>query len=152
MIDIKSLVSYDTETGYITRKSNGKVIGGVTAQGYLSAYVGGKPRLLHRLAFEIMEGRSPRSQIDHIDRVRTNNVWSNLREVSVSQNSFNRGPNRNRNVLYKNVYYIPKLKRYRVKMKIDGITRHFGYYNTEEAAAEKAREIQITEHNVYAPT
>lgn len=43
----------------------------------------------HRLAFALITGRWP-TMIDHIDRNRTNNRWSNLRETTAAQNSRNR--------------------------------------------------------------
>lgn len=37
--------------------------------------------LAHRLVFALVHGRWPQHEIDHIDRVRTNNVPGNLRDV-----------------------------------------------------------------------
>jgi hypothetical protein len=42
----------------------------------------------HRVAFALMTGRWPRI-VDHIDDDKTNNVWSNLRDGSVSDNARN---------------------------------------------------------------
>jgi HNH endonuclease len=47
--------------------------------------------LMHRLAWLYVKGVWPRDQIDHKDKDRWNNRWSNLRESSNSQNQANRG-------------------------------------------------------------
>ena len=43
----------------------------------------------HRLAFALITGRWP-TMIDHIDRDKANNIWTNLREVTTSENVRNR--------------------------------------------------------------
>ena len=44
----------------------------------------------HRIAFLWMTGRWPEPETDHINGIRNDNRWSNLREVTVSQNQLNR--------------------------------------------------------------
>lgn len=43
-----------------------------------------------RLAWLYMTGSWPKDQIDHINRIKDDDRWENLREANQSQNSYNR--------------------------------------------------------------
>jgi len=70
------------------RGRKGMVAGGVDSGGYLKIKVFGKARMSHRLAFLYILGWIP-EQVDHIDHVRTNNQWINLRPASNMINGMN---------------------------------------------------------------
>ncbi len=57
--------------------------------GYLFGAVMGKKYLAHRAAFLHMTGEWPTNHIDHINGNRTDNCWSNLRQVSRVENQKN---------------------------------------------------------------
>ena len=57
--------------------------------GYLRITVLGKSYYAHRLAWFYMNGEWP-DQIDHINGIKSDNRWSNLRDVSVQQNAQNK--------------------------------------------------------------
>lgn len=66
------------------------------ALGYLETKVDGVRCLLHRLAVLYMTGCWPVDQVDHINGQRSDNRWSNLREVDNTTNIENRWrPNKN---------------------------------------------------------
>lgn len=63
---------------------------------------------LHNVIFIIHENRYPHDNmvIDHIDRNKTNNIFSNLRESFIYQNNLNSGPSHNKkHSRYKGVGY-----------------------------------------------
>lgn len=66
-----------------------------STKGYRRIYWGGAHYLEHVIIWVYMTGTFPAKQIDHKDRCKTNNAWKNLREVSASQNNFNRGKLKN---------------------------------------------------------
>lgn len=146
--ELKKIVEYNPDTGVFIRDN--REIGGKTFQGYLTASIKGNRFLLHRLAFLYMLGNLPSGQVDHVNGDRTDNRWANLRLVTRQQNMFNKRANLNRNLDMKNVYWMPHLKRYRVKMKINKITKHFGYFDNLEQAIERAKEVQKEYHGEYA--
>ena len=94
---LRELLDYDQETGRFTwkvRTSNriqvGDQAGTRHGSGYLKIGVDGREYLAHRLAWLYVVGVLPRQQIDHRDGVRTNNMISNLRDVSNAVNGQNR--------------------------------------------------------------
>lgn len=58
-------------------------------RGYFMISLNKRLYLAHRLAFLYMEGYFPENDVDHIDRDKSNNKWSNLREVSTQCNMQN---------------------------------------------------------------
>lgn len=92
---IKEKLEYNPDTGELLWKisghgiKKGSVTGSIANTGYVQIMVGGKQLLAHRVAFVLMTGRWP-TEIDHINRVKTDNRWENLREVSKSENLRNR--------------------------------------------------------------
>lgn len=119
----------------------------VTKNGYGYVIVRGSRFLAHRLAFALVTGEFPTNDVDHINGDRLDNRWVNLRLATRQQNLFNRDKNRNKK-LPKNVYAHPS-GRYRVKMKVDSVTKHFGYYDTAEDAAEAAELVQHAVHGEW---
>ena len=98
---LKSLVSYDGETGVFRWKWNkgaslrrnmqytGKCCGHMDKDGYRVLTLVGHNYLAHKLAFLYINGAWPDKEIDHIDGVRENNAFSNLRMVSRHENKRN---------------------------------------------------------------
>jgi hypothetical protein len=89
--------TYDDVTGIVT-SPKGKEIGG-TKNGWVYFFSGieidGKIEIVqtyaHRFAYWYMTGDIPEA-IDHIDRNRANNRWSNLRSSNAKHNATNRSP------------------------------------------------------------
>lgn len=85
---LQSLLDYEPHTGLffwlVNRGSvqKGDLAGFLDDKGYIRICINGRGYRAHRLAFLYMTGRWPKETIDHKDRVRTNNEWSNLREAT----------------------------------------------------------------------
>lgn len=89
--------------------------------------------LEHRLCFYYMKGRWP-TEIDHIDRDKANNAWSNLREVSRQEN------NRNKS----NGHNIRKsCQKWVAEIKMKGVPTYIGRFDTYQEALEARKQAEI---------
>ncbi len=96
---IAAQINYDPTTGNMTwlvekNSHGGKVhpgdsAGHVVPGGYVLVGVNGRIYRAHRLAWLLMTGEMPPSQIDHIDGNKANNAWSNLRLLGNAENCQN---------------------------------------------------------------
>lgn len=112
-------------------------------KGYLVARVklpfGYKTLCAHRVVYALAIGVIPVGQeIDHIDRNRKNNVPSNLRLVTRSEN-MHRAIKKSSHGLPKGVAYAAhtnKRNPYLAQSTLNGTHHHLGYFNTPELAKE----------------
>lgn len=143
------LLQYDPATGLLTwRVSHGNKLAGAIAgtpmeNGYLRVGVDGGRYLAHQLAWFYMTGEWE-PELDHRDRHRSNNVFSNLRPSTRSQNQANRGVPKN------NTSGIKGVTRYRdgrwqVEIWAQGKRHYLGRFDEIDAAAlaytKAAREL-----------
>lgn len=138
--DIKSLFNYNAGNLYwkINLKNNcikiGDKAGTLYNNGYYNITINGKRYGLHRLIFLYHYNYLPK-QIDHIDRNKLNNKIENLREVTSSQNSMNRKPNKNCSSKYKGVCWDKRANKWKAYITIDNKINHLGYFINEIDAA-----------------
>jgi len=81
----------------------GSKAGTIGKDGYVRVFVDGKSYLAHKLVYLIEHGYMP-SEIDHIDRTKTNNDAGNLRPCTRSENAINRSLFVNNKTGIKNVH------------------------------------------------
>lgn len=93
---LDAVLKYETETGQFIRlkttggKKAGTVAGYVHKHlGYVEIRVKGKAYYAHRLAHLTVTGEWPANQMDHVNHIRHDNRWSNLRPASPAQNTRN---------------------------------------------------------------
>jgi hypothetical protein len=146
---LRTLLVYNPETGVfsnkITRSSNskeGSEAGSLQNNGYVSIHIHGRKYLAHRLAYLYMTGRWPEGFIDHINGIRTDNSWLNLRECNNSQNMHNLHRE------YKNVY--PNGSGYMVKISKDNQEFYLGTFKTKQEAKDVAIKARKLYHGSFA--
>lgn len=93
---LKELVHYDPDTGvFLWRedKTNGikagDEAGGYTGRGYRTIRIDRELCFSHRLAFLYMTGELPTDGVDHINGVKDDNRWENLRHACQKVNNKN---------------------------------------------------------------
>lgn len=146
---LRSVLHYDQETGIFTWKvstSNrvkvGAVAGCPDGRGYLMIRVQSRLYLAHRLAWLYVSGTWPTDQLDHVNRVRTDNRIENLREVTNKQNGQNKSKSSNNTSGHTGVYWHKSYSKWQACIKHNQKLIHLGYFtDIEDAiAARKAAE------------
>ena len=96
-IDLHERFQYYPKTGeffYRKRISSNKTIGDIAGylnkNGYIEISINNRKHPAHRLAWLYMTGKWPEMQIDHINGVRNDNRWENLRLADNSINMRNK--------------------------------------------------------------
>lgn len=91
--ELKETLDYTPLTGVFTwrKKTCRKVVAGTIAgsnqtNGYACIRINKRLYLTHRLVFLYMQGYLPTLDVDHINGIRTDNRWDNLREVTRQDN------------------------------------------------------------------
>lgn len=94
---LRHLLHYDPLTGiwtWINPRSSklrpGDRAGSIQTKGYLYIKIDGRSYIAARLAFLYMTGELPKDEVDHINRVQSDDRWENLRQATRSQNNLNR--------------------------------------------------------------
>lgn len=136
--EARRLFSYDPETGLITRLVTtshrakvGSVIGYPHGNGYLQVRAGGKQHLVHRLAWLLHTGSWPEHTIDHINGVRSDNRFTNFRDIPQSLNSQNRHGTCAK-AGYAGVYLSGA--RFQAQVNVGGAYHYLGRFDTPEEA------------------
>lgn len=95
-IELRERLQYDPNTGnWIWLKTPrsgyvGRPAGSLDTKGYWIIKIDGQSYKASRLAFLYMTGEWPTDEMDHIDRKPWNDVWSNLRQATRTENNQNR--------------------------------------------------------------
>jgi hypothetical protein len=96
-----------------------------------------KTMQIHRLvALAFIGNPSEKPCVDHIDNNRKNNKISNLRWATSSQNQMNKGKQSNNKSGIIGVCWHKRDNRWSASIKIDGITKHIGYFKSIEQAKQ----------------
>lgn len=138
---LRDLLEYVPETGVfrwrVTTNNRsakaGSSAGSVKGAGYVYIQIDGKSYCAHRLAVLYMTGEWPANQVDHINGCRTDNVWSNLRCVTVSGNRMNQRRARSDNRTGLLGVHVAGRK-WTASIGIAGRTRHLGTFDSPEQA------------------
>lgn len=105
---LMGLLQYDPETGSLRWVSSGSAAGCLRPDGYLVVRVDGSLFMAHRLIWLMVTGQAPPTCVDHLNHVKSDNRWSNLRASDKVHNGQNRrGAQANhRSTGCRNVYFL----------------------------------------------
>lgn len=140
---IKQLFNYDEQTGHFTRivgrgsSHAGDLAGSVTWNGYVTIYLDKKNYRAHQLAWLYVYGEIPNTDIDHINRNRSDNRISNLRIASRSENNINSKLYSHNTSRFRGVSFSKERNKWESKIKHNGKTLHLGRFNSPEEAHQK---------------
>lgn len=142
-----SALSYCPETGEFKWLKSGKgrrsdLRAGVrAANGYHYICIFNKDYLAHRLAWFYQTGEWPKNQIDHINGVRNDNRFINLREATRSENMMNCRIHKDNKSGRKGVTFDKLRGKFCASIRINNRRKNLGYFENSydaHAAYDKA--------------
>ena len=155
---LKEVLEYNPDTGvFIWRKPNGNrvkvgnVAGNKSVNGYIRIKIK-KEYLAHRLAYLYMIGNFPENDIDHINHIKDDNRWVNLRAATSAQNRANTKKRINNKAGYKGVCWDKQKKKWCANITHISKHMHIGYYTTPQEAAEAYNKKAIELFGEFAYT
>lgn len=137
--EILGFFTYNPETGEIFSK-HGRKVGTPDFEGYIrvSFFVSRKSKRFraHRLAWLAMTGEWPSADIDHINGVRHDNRWANLRLVDRATNNENqrRATRQNKTSGLLGVSYSAPHKKWVAQIQVKGRNRNLGRFASADEA------------------
>lgn len=152
---LHELFTYDHATGNLIRKVSkanqpaGAVAGSVNARGHVNVQVDGGLCAAHRIVFLMVHGWLP-VEIDHINRIKTDNRVENLRPATSSQNKGNVTPNRSNTSGYRGVSLNSRSGKWHAQIKINGKQTYLGRRDTPEQAALLYNDAAIQHFGEFA--
>jgi hypothetical protein len=99
------------------------------SRGYIQIQIGIKMYKVHRLIMMAFVGES-QQEVDHINRIKTDNRFENLRYCTHITNSLNRDCVDNA----KGYYWDKSKNKWRAQIRINNKRKHLGRFDTEEEA------------------
>ena len=156
--ELKEVLDYNPDTGVFTWKKNcrnravvGSVAGYKDNYGYICIKINRKTYKAHRLAYLYMTGNFPKNSIDHINHIKDDNRWANLRDATNSQNQSNKAKPKNNTSGYKGVTWNKRDENWRAKINCMNKTIHIGCYTTPQEASEayKKKAIELSGEFAY---
>jgi HNH endonuclease/AP2 domain len=150
--------AYDNLTGVLywaKPTSNSVRVGNIAGYkdnaGYIQVRFEGKRYLAHRLIWLIYNGKWPSMVIDHKDGNKSNNLLSNLRDVSLCSNSQNRlKPSKLNKSGFIGVSWRGDKSKWQACIKINSKQTHLGYFETPELAHKAYIDKKLEVHDMCA--
>lgn len=137
---LRELFSYDPTTGSFTRRistsnciKRGAIAGCPDRRGYLRIQINGRKYSVHRLVWFYVTASWP-ADIDHINGIKSDNRFSNLREATRSENIRNTGKRANNKSGFKGVSWKSNNNCWVAQIMVHRKKKHLGYFYTPEEA------------------
>ena len=148
---VREMLDYSPDTGDFRWRADrprsgsraGSLAGCLGSRGYRVIRINQIRYSAHRLAWLVMHGDWPPSELDHEDHNKSNNRFSNLRLATQSQNAWNRKAYKNNPIGIKGVRRARG--KYSAEVTSKGKSVHLGYYKSPylawQAYAKAARDL-----------
>ena len=133
---LREVLHYDPETGEFRslKRTGWRRKCGSISRGYLRIKIDGHSYLAQRLAWFWMTGEWPEHEVDHRNRIKLDNRWTNFRPATRLQNCNNRSLSKNNSSGVNGVDWHKRVKRWRVRLRGE----FHGYFPTREEAVQVA--------------
>jgi hypothetical protein len=152
------LLDYNPETGTLTWKRErpgcvqGALVGTRTGQGYSQIEIDYRLYKAHRVIWLLQTGEWPHFQIDHINGMRADNRWKNLRHATPLQNSRNRRAGANSKSGVVGVSWSEQSKRWHAYIGLNNRTVQLGRHEKLEDAVAARHAAEREHYGEFAPS
>jgi len=160
---LRSLLGYDPATGVFTwkvrrRGKNGRTVIGKEAgfiranDGYRFIGIDGTTYPAQKLAWLHMTGEWPSGIVDHANRERWDNRWSNLRAATRTENNQNKSIRSDNQSGRTGVSYDRARDKWAARIKVGGAYLHLGRYEDKEQAVMVRSAAEHKYFGEFAPS
>ncbi len=145
---LKELLNYDPETGLFVWRVTRRVRAGTIAgskhptQHYISIKIDGVLHKAHRLAWLYSYGVWPPNDIDHINRVRTDNRLINIRLATRAENCQNRRMRSDNSSGITGISWRKRDKKWDVRIGLGNKSKHLGCFDELSDAITARQEAE----------
>jgi hypothetical protein len=152
---LKEVLRYDPVAGmwtWLVDKSQRTKVGmraGGFDKGYLRISVDGERFKSCRLAFLYVNGKFPDGEVDHINRDKSDDRWTNLRVVTKAQNGHNRKAPSTNTSGHRGVHFQKTTQKWIAYLTVNGKRIHLGsfvFYQKAVATRLEAEKTYFGEH------
>lgn len=146
---LKEVLHYNPDTGIfvwkaITRRRIRKGdVAGSPSKGYTVIWIDKIRYREHRLVFLYVTGEFPRNEVDHINRIKNDNRWCNLRLVTTLENKRNLPMFKNNTSGFTGVCWRKREKKWVACIDTNYKKTHLGYFINKEDAIMARKEANI---------
>lgn len=152
------VLNYDPITGLFYWRNNigkrfkaGQKAGSLNIQNnYIEIGIDGISYRAHRLAYFYMTQEWPSPSCDHVNGIKHDNRWINLRQATVGQNGANSAPRRG--VKYKGAYLNARKNKWFSQITVNGKSIRLGTFDNPEAAHKAYCKAAKKYHGEFART
>jgi hypothetical protein len=142
---LKEILEYQPDTGLFYWKTSGKGIkknrkaGHLSKDGYVDIRIKNSLYPAHRVAWMMVTGSWPNNFVDHINRIRSDNRFVNLREATKAENAQNTDLPSNNTSGYKGVVWHKPNRNWCAQIFINKKHIHLGSFkNLQDAINARA--------------
>lgn len=145
---LKEKLSYNQDIGKFTWKitqrgtRKGSIAGSVNDQGYVIIRLNKIAYRAHRLVWLYVTGEFPKYEIDHINGDRSDNRFTNLRDVPRKENKKNVGKYITNSSGVNGVRWYTPLKKWHVQIQHNNLKIHVGYFSCLDTAISERKRVE----------
>lgn len=154
--EAQKLFSYNSDTGLLTwrvsrsgTKGIGSEAGSPHNKGYKAVCFNYRRYLIHRIIWLIVTGDWPKEEIDHINGVRDDNRWDNLRQATGTENRKNSKRYKNNTSGVTGVYWKKAISKWVAYIVVNNKMLHLGSFANKVDAIAKRKKMEI-KYNFHA--
>ena len=119
----------------LNSKWAGKIAGTLHPGGHIIIRIFKINYKAHRLAWVYMTGAWPNDEVDHINRIGSDNKFANLREANHAQNMANRIAQSNNTSGFKGIDWHRQTGKWRARIMVNGAAFHLGLFESKDSAS-----------------